>query len=387
MFSTADWYWPYWTNKQHIASRIGARGFRVLYVESVGLRRPGLNATDLGRVGRRLQRAGRITITAENVWVLSPVTIPAAAGNKWIERLNVAHLVSRTSAWSRMQNVVSPVLWTYHPFMLEAASRLNHRALVYHAVDDLASLPWADSERFTAAERNLIATADLTFTTSPALRDRAEAIAPGRSDYFGNPADIDHFAAAREPGPEPADVAGIPRPRLGYSGVLSDFKIDFNLVAHIADSRPNLHWIFLGDEREGQRSKALAALATRSNIHFLGWRPYALLPSYYRAVDVAVLPQHLNRYTKSMFPMKFFEFLAAGKPVVAMPLPALAGFTHQHHRAGSAADMVRCIEEALTNPRVLPLSDPVLQAHSWESRIDSMLARIAALPQQRFSGR
>src|SRR5438477_9564828 len=87
LFSTADWFWPYWTNKQHIAARLGARGFRVLYVESIGFRQPGPNSIDLARIWRRVRRAvGPVREVQRNVWVLSPLAIPGTHHLPWAER-------------------------------------------------------------------------------------------------------------------------------------------------------------------------------------------------------------------------------------------------------------------------------------------------------------
>jgi glycosyltransferase involved in cell wall biosynthesis len=227
--------------------------------------------------------------------------------------------------------------------MLRIAKALDPAALIYHCVDNIGAVPGVDGAAFDRAARELLASADWTFTTSPALRDRCAAIAPGRTDYFGNVADIEHFATARQAGSIPEDLAAIPRPRLAYVGVLSDFKIDFELLEHAVARRPDWHVVLIGDEREGQSSAALARLKSRSNVHCLGWKPYAQLPSYLRGIDVALLPQRLNAYTRAMFPMKYFEYLAAGRPVVATPLPALAELDALHREAGTPDALIDAI--------------------------------------------
>ena len=204
-------------------------------------------------------------------------------------------------------------------------------------------------------------------------------IAPTRTDYFGNVADIEHFATARLDGESPADLAAIPRPRLAYVGVLSNFKIDLELVDYVVTQRPEWHLVFIGDEREGQNSATLGRLKKRSNVHFLGWKPYAQLPAYLRGIDVALLPQMINNYTRSMFPMKYFEYLAAGRPVVATPLPALAEFTALHQEAGTRETFVNAIAGALATPALVPVDHPVLQSHSWDALLDQMLNRIEAV--------
>jgi glycosyltransferase involved in cell wall biosynthesis len=381
LFSTAEWFWPYWTNKQHIAARLGARGFRVLYVESIGFRRPGLNSIDVMRIWRRVRRvAGPIREVQRNVWVLPPLTIPGSQHLPWAEHINSWQIRTRIESWLRCINSNRPIVWTYHPYVLRVARTLDPTALVYHCVDNIGAVPGIDGAAFDRAERELLASCDRIFTTSPALRDRCAAIAPSRTDYFGNVAEIEHFATARQDGSIPADLAAVPRPRLAYVGVLSDFKIDLELVEYAVAQRLDWHFVFIGDEREGQNSAAIARLKTRANVHFLGWRPYAQLPSYLRGIDVALLPQRINDYTRAMFPMKYFEYLAAGRPVVATPLPALAEFSALHRQANTPEAFIDVIASALAAPSVVPIDHPILQSHSWEARLDAMLNRIALSP-------
>jgi len=379
LFSTADWHWPYWTNKQHIAARLGARGFRVLYVESTGLRSPGPNTRDVVRIWRRLRRTvGPIREVQKNVWVLSPLTIPGAAQSWPVAQWNDWQLRSKIKSWLQSARSNRPIVWTYHPHMLRVAKSLDPKALVYHCVDNLGAIPGIDREAFDKAECELLVCADQVFTTSPDLRDRCVALAPGRTDYFGNVADIDHFAAARRQDTIAADLAAIPQPRLGYIGVLSDFKTDFALVETTARMYPDWHFVFIGEEREGQRSAAISRLKTLPNVHFLGWKPYADLPRYLRGIDVALLPQLANDYTRAMFPLKYFEYLAAGRPVVTTKLPAIAEFSAFHREASGVDSFATAIADALSAPNIVSLDHHVLRSHSWEARIDAMLQLIDA---------
>jgi glycosyltransferase involved in cell wall biosynthesis len=385
LFSTAEWFWPYWTNKQHLAARLGARGFRILYVESIGFRRPGLNTVDLARIWRRVQRAvGTIKEVQSNVWVLPPVTIPGSHHLPWADRFNAWQIRSRIDSWLRQARPKGssshPIVWTYHPYMLRIAKALDPAALVYHCVDNIGAVPGIDGAAFDRAERELLANADWTFATSPALRDRCAAVAPSRTEYFGNVADIELFATARQAGSIPADLEAVPRPRIAYVGVLSDFKIDFELIEHAVTRRPDWHLVLIGDEREGQSSAALARLKKRSNVHYLGWKPYTQLPDYLRGIDVALLPQRINAYTRAMFPMKYFEYLAAGRPVVATPLPALAEFSSLHWQAATPDALIDAIAGAIAAPATVPINHPALLSHSWDARLDAMLDRIAVLP-------
>jgi glycosyltransferase involved in cell wall biosynthesis len=377
MFSTADWKDRYWTNKQHTAAGLAARGYRVLYVESVGIRRPGVNALDLRRIGTRLRDGLRpVREVSENVWVLSPLTIPFGHRFALVGWFNRWQLRSRIKRWLRGRGALRPMIWTYHPYMLDAATDLDPSALIYHSVDDLGSVPGVDHAAYYAAEARLLEAADHVFVTSRALFDHCVTTAGARTHYFNNVADIDHFGAARKAGPLPAELEAIPRPRLIYVGALSDFKLDLKMIAAVAERRPDWHLVFIGAEREGQHSPEIEQLARRPNAHFLGWRAYSDLPGYLRGADVALLPQQINDYTRSMFPMKFFEYLAAGLPVVSTALPALSEYAALHRVACSTEEFIGAIGQALRSPSagVLPLNHPILRANSYDARLDAMLA-------------
>ncbi len=103
-------------------------------------------------------------------------------------------------------------------------------------------------------------------------------------------------------------------------GAISAYKVDLGLIRAIAAARPDWSIVLIGSVGEGDPWTDASTLAQHPNIHLLGPRPYQNLPAYLKGFDVALLPNTLNDYTANMFPMKFFEYLAAGKPVVAVDL-------------------------------------------------------------------
>jgi glycosyltransferase involved in cell wall biosynthesis len=381
LFSTADWKSRPWTNKQHTATRLAARGYRVLYVETVGLRLPGLNALDAQRMLARLKRGiAPVAQVRDNLWTLSPLTVPFGHRSAAIATINGMQLRTRIKRWMSANHVRFPMVWTYHPYMLDTAQSLGASKIIYHCVDDLGAMPGIDRLSFEAAERRLLDCAGATFTTSHYLQSRCAAIAGSRAHYFGNVADIGHFGKARRQGKLPPELEVIPRPRLGYVGTLSDFKIDFDLLARIADNQPNWHLVLIGEKRVGQ-DDGLTGLSKCRNVHLLGWRAYDDLPRYLSGLDVALLPQLINDYTRAMFPMKFFEYLAAGIPIISTPLDALRDFKAFYSTALDSESFVKAIRAQLSNKDApLPLGDPVLVENSWDARLDKMLEIISSVP-------
>lgn len=375
LFATADWDAPYWTNKQHTAQHLAKQGYRVLYVESIGLRAPTISSRDLSRIWRRLKRGLKAPYQVEHgLWVMSPLVIPFKHEWSIVRRINQGLMRWRIKRFMQRNGFDVPIIWTYHPFVLETLQGIHHDKLVYHCVDDLSVVPGIDLAAFNAEEKRLLENAALIFTTSESLQQKCSAL-NANTHFFPNVADVNHFGQAREDGPLPDDLAAIPRPRIGYIGVLSDYKVDFSLVLEVARCRPDWHWVFIGEEREGQNSDLIAALAALPNIHFLGYRPYSRIPHYLRGFDVATLPTLLNDYTRAMFPMKYFEYLAAGVPVVSTPLEFTARFHAGMEIGADAQAFLIAITRQLERGR---LSDfealNALGDNTWDRRLGKMLS-------------
>lgn len=382
LFATADWDTPYWTNKQHTADHLVQAGWRLLYIESVGIRAPKLGSgTDWRRLLRRLWRGlqGPRQVRP-GLWVLSPLVIPFKHSHPVIRAFNQGYLSWTLARFCRRHGMPRPMIWTYHPYILEVVDRLQQPhglqpgPLVYHCVDDLSAIPGIDATAFEAEEKRLLSRANAVFTTSQALYQRCRAVSPHVHD-FPNVVDLTHFQQAAQPGPLPEDLARIPEPRIGYVGVLSDFKVDFPMLQAVAQSHPDWHFVLIGEEREGQQDPVLAQLAAQPNVHLLGHRAYSRLPDYLRGLSVGLLPTLVNDYTRSMFPMKYFEYLAAGLPVVATPLE----FTRTHRQGlcigHDAPSFAAAIDTQLRRGRLTP--DEVQEAvgeNTWPQRLQKMLA-------------
>lgn len=240
-------------------------------------------------------------------------------------------------------------------------------------MDNLAAAPHMPELAIQRAEAELLQAADAIFTTSPALQAACARVRPDASHYFPNVADFAHFARARSAGPVPADLQAVPRPRLGFVGAISDYKVDFELIADVARRRPGWHWVLLGQVGEGQPHTSTAALRL-PNIHLLGPRGVDELPDYMRGFDVATIPARANAYTAAMFPMKFFEYLSAGRPVIAARVPALHEFSRACRLVESADDFIHATEQVLAGDVPDPAHCLALaRTYTWEWRTAAMI--------------
>jgi glycosyltransferase involved in cell wall biosynthesis len=363
----ADWETENWTNQQHLMSRL-ARENRVLFIESLGLRRPTVSARDLSRMARRLRRGLRPLREKDGVHVLSPLVIPFH-GRRSIRRLNRFLLRRAVCKAARRLGIEHPILWGYVPQALALVEPLRPSQVVYHCVDDIAAQERIDGEAFAQAEKLFAARADLVIASSPPLAERMRALS-GNVRLMPNVADTELFARALEDGPVDAALDALPRPRIVFVGAVSAVKVDLELLAELARLRPEWSIVLVGPVGLGDPGTDVSALARATNVHLLGHREPAALPALLRGADAALIPYRLNRLTASIFPMKVYEYLAAGLPVVSTPLPSLAGVGEIEFAATAAETAARLGELlAADSKKARRARSRAAAGHSWQARI------------------
>jgi len=235
-------------------------------------------------------------------------------------------------------------LWTYNPKTIAYGLPGLYETLIYHCVDEIQAQPDMDAADLSYWEKQLCRAAELVFVTSPALLENLKGYNIN-TYYFPNVADYNHFSNALNPGLAiPDDLKEIPSPRIGFVGAISGYKLDLDLIVELAERTSNWSYVMIGPVGEGDPNTYLSRLRNCSNIHWLGVKPYELLPAYMKGLDVGLLPLRLNRYTHSMFPMKFFEYLGAGLPVVATAIDSLQDY---HSCALLCEPTVNSFHEAL----------------------------------------
>lgn len=274
----------------------------------------------------------------------------------------------------REQDIRQPILWLYTPMSLPIAADVEPSLVVYDCMDELSAFRGAPP-LLRDRERELFARADLVFTGGQSLYEAKRAHHP--SVYaFPSSVDAAHFAKARGQTSEPDDQRGVPRPRLGFFGVI-DERLDMDLVARVAKERPAFQLVMLGPVVKIDP----ATLPRRPNIHWLGQRPYQDLPAYLRGWDVAIMPFALNEATRFISPTKTLEYLAAGKPVVSTAIRDVVtpyGDKRAVHIA-DASTFAAAVEAALAGPREehVAIADEMVSATSWDRTWRSMSTLVA----------
>lgn len=371
--ASGNWDAELWTNSQHLMSRL-AKNHRVLFVESLGLRTPGPSRRDVLRVAGRIVNFFRgVRSPRPNLYVHSPLAIPLYRF-AWARRFNFYLLRRSLRRIATYLDMKDPILWTFLPTASNLVGHLGERLCIYHCVDEYRANPGVPSETIDQLERELLRHADLVFTTSQGLYDSKRRF-NRNTHYLPNVADYEHFRLARDPEtPVPAEIQKLQKPVIGFVGAVSDYKIDLDLIAYVAERRSDWNLVLIGPVRSGgEHQSAFDRIAAMPNVHMLGARPYEELPGYIKGFDVCMIPFAINETTKNVFPMKFHEYLATGKPVVVIELPSLKDFRDYCFSARGQDAFVAAIDDALVMPQARPqIPDDIAAANTWESRIESI---------------
>ncbi len=376
----ADWETDVWTNQHHLMSRL-ARANRVLFVESLGLRRPQLAGRDVARIARRLRHGLAAPRARDGLWVLAPLVVPLQY--RALRALNRRLLRAQVRRAARRLGIGRPILWSYVPQAEALIEALDPALVVYHCVDDVAAIAGVDVGSFHETERRFATQADLVLASAPALAARLRGYSSNVMDA-PNVADTALFARALEPGgaagADPA-VTALPGPRVVFTGAIVATKLDMELIAAVARAHPGWSFALVGPIGVGDPSTDTSALRELPNVHLLGPRRYEQLPDVLRAGDAGWIPYVLNAVTESVFPMKVYEYLAAGLPVVATPLPALVDVA-EVAKAPDAEGMGRLLGEAMAtdSPEQRAERSRAAAAHSWDTRLQEIAAAVERLP-------
>jgi glycosyltransferase involved in cell wall biosynthesis len=303
--------------------------------------------------------------------------LPAAMNATYDEAIVVVRrliesLLASPEMSARFAKVVQ---WFYTPMpaptMLGA---LGEIAVVYDCMDELAQFRFAPTD-IGLRERRLLARADVVFTGGHRLYE-SKSRYHHNVHFFGCGVDARHFGAARlDETVIPDDAANLPRPILGYFGVI-DERLDYNLIRALSAARPDWSILMIGpvvkvDPRE---------LPQAANIHWLGQRQYADLPRYVKAFDVCLMPFALNEATEFINPTKTLEYMAAGKPIVSTPVAdVVRNFTPIVQIAEDESAFVAAAADAIANPDHASRAAGVKRAESasWESIVSRMREIIA----------
>ena len=359
------------TSKHHVMGLLAERNV-VLWVNYHASRAPSATSSDAAYIAAKLAEVlSGVRRPRRNLHVLTPLVVPLPS-SPLARRTNRALLTTQIRlALQRVRR--GPVqVWSFTPDIAYLLGHFGEEKVLYYCVDDHASFSGYDREQVLRDERELCRRADLVVTTSAALQ---QAKAPLNPDTILVPhgVDYEHFAAALSETLEvPADLASIPRPRLGFFGLIRDW-VDLDLLAAVARSRPEWHFVLLGDW-----TVDLAPYRRLGNLHFLGRKAYATLPAYCKGFDVGLIPFKVNELTRAVNPIKLREYLAAGLPVVSTPMPEVRAYEHLVAVAETPRAFAAAVEAALASdgPDARRQRSQAMAGETWPEKLALICERL-----------
>ena len=361
-------------SKKHIALRLAQKN-RVLWVNSTGNRNPTASVRDLRRIWKKVRQHFRGCFpVSENIFVFSPLVIPFHGNRaaRWVNRRLLPWSVRRAC---RKLGFQKPITWTFIPSSADVAGSLGERLVIYHCVDEFSKFTGADEAAILEMERGLMEKADMVVVSSSRLYETKQRYNPN-TFLVTHGVDVVHFRKACLPAVvTPADCAGLKRPVIGFVGTVADW-VDLEVVRYLASSRPQWSLLLIGDVQTDT-----SALRELSNVHLLGRRSYESLPAYCKAFDVAILPFVVNELTVAANPLKLREYLAAGLPVVATPLPEVLKLEALVRMARTPAEFLEQVEGLLKEGKRGP--DPavsvLMERESWDQKVEDLSGIITSL--------
>lgn len=292
VFSHLRWNFVY-QRPQHLMARMAERR-DVYFIEE-----PMRDSSSSGHL--------EVSQPAENVTVIRPHTNLEDHGFTDAQMALIKPLLTEFFASRQIQDHIA---WFYTPMALPLLDGMHPSCIVYDCMDELANFLHAPRQ-LMERESALFQTADLVFTGGPSLyrakKDRHPSV-----HCFASSVDRDHFAREVE---EASDLASLPRPRVGYCGVI-DERINLEILDLMALTNPDWQIVMVGPVVKISEH----ALPKHSNLHYLGQRSYQDLPSLIAGFDVCMMPFAQNDATRFISPTKTLEYMAARKPVVSTPI-------------------------------------------------------------------
>jgi glycosyltransferase involved in cell wall biosynthesis len=359
-------------NSHHLMREAASRGYRVLYVDPIGLRRPTMSRKDVAKLGRRLRLLRAPLSSVEpGIWRLAPAAIPLQDTNLGValnKRL-LAFQIRRALARLRADRVL---LWAYPPQLVALRSEIPCELSIYHRTDDYVSLPGMNAELLTGWEVRAVEEADLCIAPACAYLD-----GPLRNarNALWVPNAVDHrlFDPARI-GPDPVPQIG--RPRLLVMGTF-DTWVDLDLMHDVMSARPSWTLVLAGTAKVSlERLQALA------NVHFLGRVPFEDLPTLVSHCDIGLVPFRIGPIAAEATPSKLYQYLAGGLPVLCTPFLDPELFDGRVAIAPATAnEFAQAIADLLNmdSPEQRHARQTFVREHSWAARFDAIEGELERL--------
>lgn len=359
-FANIDWAARF-QRPQQLMSQFARHGYRVFYIVPSRSAEPGLAYSTLEVA------PGVFEVTLQRDEFVDCYT----------QRMSEKHLQTYAKAiealakdW-RIKTAVSVVHLAFWAALAHRLRDAHGWKIQYDCMDDWVGFPGI-GETLLEEEHTLVRDADLVTVTAALLQEKWAAMSRNCL-LLRNGVDVEFFEQNCVPNPLMAEIE---RPLIGFYGALAEW-VDLPLIASIARLRPDWNFVLIGDIFV----KDLAGLDRLPNVHLLGRKPYAQMPLYLYHFNVCLIPFRLYNVTHAVDPVKFYEFISAGKPVVSVPLEEMQIYADFVYFASEPQAFIEQIERALneTDTQAATRRVALASANDWRHRFDANLSALKSL--------
>ena len=363
--------WDYDPTGKHQLMKILSRHNDIVWIDYHGTRRPTITKADLKAGWSVLRRfACGLRRVSPSIVRVTPLVIPGATRSllrKVHEWMLIAQIRRAVGVFARSRDKPLQV-WSFAPDVPYLVGQFDEECFLYYCVDEHSAFEGMDADYIRVAEQELIERADVVVTTSQPLL-KAKGVLRSDIALVRHGVDYDHFSRAwSTPGGvrPPKDIASVPEPIFGFFGLIQ-FWIDCRLMAEVAKLRPHYSFVLIGDCQVD-----VSNLKRLPNVFLLGRRPYDLLPAYCAAFQAGLLPFVCTAMTQYVSPIKMFEYLAAGLPVVSTPLPEAERFRSSIAIADTAEAFSKACDRVLATdyPGRRKTVSKTVASESWLSKVE-----------------
>lgn len=380
-----DNYWfsnPH--SRYHLMRALHRRGHKILWVNSIGMNMPKVARSGLGtRILLKLRSWARWLGEAEQDFhVLTPIALPLF-GNKFLEGFNNRWMGLQVKLACRRLGITKPVVFASIPSFAGVVESLEHTGLIYYYSDKYDSYRDISARAsISAMDRQLFEGADCVFCAAEKVFQNLTGQRP-HVYFLPHAVDFRHFNdGLRSDEPVPADLANIPKPIIGYFGSVTSSN-DQDMVRVAAEKAPDLHFVFIG-----RVLGDFSGLASLANVHFLGFKSYAELPSYGKHFDVAFMAWKMTEWIRHSNPLKTKEYLSMGLPVVSVRIEQLEkDFAEFVNFADDGEEFLEAVRLALATdtPERRCARIAAVQGESWDAKAEEMMARLDRIREGRHN--
>jgi len=316
--STTDWDEIY-GSRQHIMVRLANAGFRVLFVERQVGPEHLIRNSHMRTRKMSAWKQSRLNNVQSNLWRWQPsIMFPGRYYSLALNKLNQLRLVNQIRPILNRIGFTNPILWIYTPHSSPLIGKFAECMVVYHCIERFSGQQIGYKKQIMQdQEHELLSKANLVFTHSEGLRQLYEPYTQCPIFLLPSAADVKHFQTTQEIHPY---IDELTKPRILVMGTL-DERIDLNLLENISLRRPDWQLILIGIIRSERAN--FAPLLRQHNVHHLDQQPFNQLPRFLNGADICLIPYVITGMTRYINPLKAYEYLAAGKPVVSVDLPEL----------------------------------------------------------------